>query len=68
MPAKTPPEAIARLSREVQAAVGQADVSKRLLELNLVAHGSSPAELGALMASEVKRWSEVIARAGIARQ
>ncbi len=68
VPAKTPPDVIARLSREVQAAVAQADVSKRLLELNLVAHGSSPAELGALMASEVKRWSEVIARAGIARQ
>lgn len=68
VPAKTPPEIVARLSREVQAAVGQADVSKRLLELNLVAHGSSPAELGALMASEVRRWSEVIARAGIPRQ
>lgn len=68
VPAKTLPDVIARLSREVQAAVGQADVSKRLLELNLVAHGSSPAELGALMASEVRRWSEVIARAGIARQ
>ncbi len=68
VPAKTPPDVIGRLSREVQAAVGQADVSKRLLELNLVAHGSSPVELGALMTSEVRRWSEVIARAGIARQ
>ena len=68
VPAKTPPEVIARLSREVQAAVAQPDVSKRLLELNLVAHGSSPGELGALMANEVKRWSDVIARAGIGRQ
>ena len=68
VPAKTPHEVVARLSREVQAVVAQPDVSKRLLELNLVAQGSSPEQLGALMASEVKRWSDVIAQAKIPRQ
>ena len=68
VPAKTPPDVVARLSREVQAAVTHPDVKKRLLELNLVAQGSSPAQLGALMASEVSRWSEVIAHAKVPRQ
>ena len=68
VPAKTPRDVVARLSREVQAAVVQPDVKARLLELNLVAQGSTPEQLGALMASEVKRWSDVIAHANIPRQ
>ena len=68
VPAKTPRDVVARLSREVQAAVAQPEVKKRLLELNLVAQGSTPEQLGALMASEVRRWSDVIAQAKIPRQ
>ncbi|HXD42231.1 MAG TPA: tripartite tricarboxylate transporter substrate binding protein [Ramlibacter sp.] len=68
VPAKTPADVIARLSREVQAAVAQPDVKKRLLELNLVAQGSSPAQLREHLAADIKRWSDVIARAKIQRQ
>jgi tripartite-type tricarboxylate transporter receptor subunit TctC len=68
VPAKTPPEVVARLSREVQAALAQPDVKKRLLDLNLVAQGSSPAQLGERLAADIRRWSDVIARANIARQ
>ena len=68
VPAKTPAAVVARLSREVQAAAALPDVKARLLELNLVAQGSTPAQLGSLMASEVKRWGEVIERANIPRQ
>ena len=68
VPAKTPRDMVARLSREVQAVVVQPDVKQRLLELNLVAQGSTPEQLGALMASEVRRWSDVIAHAKIPRQ
>jgi tripartite-type tricarboxylate transporter receptor subunit TctC len=68
VPAKTPRDVVARLAREIQAAVRQPDVHQRLLELNLVAEGSTPEQLGSLMASEVKRWGDVIARAKIPRQ
>jgi tripartite-type tricarboxylate transporter receptor subunit TctC len=68
VPAKTPLEAIARLNREVQLALAQPDVRNKLLELNLVAHGSTPAELQARLAADIRRWSEVIARANIPRQ
>lgn len=67
-PAKTPPEVIARLNREVQAALAQPDVKKRLLALNLVAQGSTPAQLGEHLAADMRRWGDVIRRAGIARQ
>ncbi len=67
-PARTPGDVLARLNREVQAAVAQPEVRKRLLALNLVAQGSSPERLGSLMAAEVKRWSDVISRARIPRQ
>lgn len=59
---------VERLSREVQTALAQPDVKKRLLELNLHAQGSTPAQLGEHLAADVRRWSDVIARAKIARQ
>jgi len=68
VPARTPPEIVARLSREVQAALARPEVRQRLLELNLVAQGSSPAQLGERLAADIRRWNEVIARAKIPRQ
>jgi tripartite-type tricarboxylate transporter receptor subunit TctC len=68
VPAKTPRAVVERLSREVQAALVQPDVQKRLLELNLTAQGSTPQQLREHLAGDVRRWSEVIARAQIARQ
>jgi len=68
VPVKTPAAVIARLNREVLAALALPDVKQRLLELNLVAQGSTPAQLGEHLAGDVRRWSEVIARAKIPRQ
>ena len=68
VPAKTPAAVVERLSREVQAALAQPDVKKRLLELNLNAQGSTAAQLGEHLAADVRRWSDVIAKAKIARQ
>jgi len=67
-PAKTPRDVIARLSREVQAALTPPEVKKRMLDLNIVAHGSSPEQLGELLTSEIRRWDEVITRAKIQKQ
>lgn len=65
VPAGTPPAIVERLSREVQAAVAQPDVKKQFQALNLTAQGSSPAQLGDLLAADTRRWSEVIAKAGL---
>ncbi|MBV7431389.1 MULTISPECIES: tripartite tricarboxylate transporter substrate binding protein [unclassified Acidovorax] len=68
VPARTPPAVVERLSREVQAALAQPDVKKRLLELNLQAQGSTPAQASEHLAADARRWADVIARAKIARQ
>ncbi len=68
MPARTPAAVVERLSREVQAALGQADVKAKLLELNLVAQGSTPAQLRDHLAADIKRWGDVIASAKIQKQ
>lgn len=64
-PAKTAPEIIALLNREVQLALNSPEVKKRLLDLNIEARPGTPAQLGTLLASEVKRWAGVIAHAKI---
>jgi tripartite-type tricarboxylate transporter receptor subunit TctC len=64
-PAKTPKDVIARLNREVQAAVNSPDVKKKLFDLNVQAKGSTPEQLGQLLQSDIKRWTEVINKAGV---
>jgi tripartite-type tricarboxylate transporter receptor subunit TctC len=64
-PAKTPKDVIARLNKEALAALAHPDVKKKLYELNVEARGSSPEKLGELLSSEIKRWSEVINKAGV---
>ena len=68
VPARTPAAAIERLSRAVNEAVARPEVRQRLADLNLVAQGSTPAQLGEHLAADVRRWSDVIARAGIPKQ
>lgn len=63
MPAKTPPAVVDKLSRAVQAAVSQDDVKKQLQALNMRAQGSSPAALRDFLAADIRRWSDVIAKA-----
>jgi len=67
VPAKTPKDVIARLNKEVQAALAHPDVKKKLFDLNVSARGSTPEKLGELLGSEIKRWGEVITKAGVPR-
>ncbi|MES2384960.1 MAG: tripartite tricarboxylate transporter substrate binding protein [Pseudomonadota bacterium] len=67
-PAKTPKDVIARLNKEVTAAVNSPDVKKKLADLNVEARASSPEQAAALLASETRRWGEVIGRAKIPTQ
>jgi tripartite-type tricarboxylate transporter receptor subunit TctC len=68
VPAQTPKDVVARLAREVQTALALPDIKKRLADLNLTAHSSTPAELADVLNADIKRWGEVIQKAGIARQ
>ena len=67
-PAKTPRPVIERLQREIAAAVANAEVQKKLRELNIDPRASTPEQASALLANDIKRWSAVIERAGIPKQ
>jgi tripartite-type tricarboxylate transporter receptor subunit TctC len=64
-PAGTPAEVIARLNRAAREALASPGVAQRLRELGVSPKAGSPAELGELLGSEIKRWREVIVAAKI---
>jgi tripartite-type tricarboxylate transporter receptor subunit TctC len=68
VPAKTPKAVVERLNREVVAALNSAEVKKRLADLHVEARASTPEQASELLASEIKRWGEVIVRAKIPKQ
>ncbi|MEZ5643800.1 MAG: tripartite tricarboxylate transporter substrate binding protein [Burkholderiaceae bacterium] len=67
-PAKTPPAVIDRLNSEIQAAVAQPSVQRKLADLNVDAESSTAAQAAELLASDIRRWRAVIDRAGIERR
>lgn len=67
-PARTPAPIIAQLNQATRSALDSPDVRKRLAELGVEPLGGTPQALADLLASEIKRWGDVIARAGIPKQ
>jgi tripartite-type tricarboxylate transporter receptor subunit TctC len=67
-PAKTPKAVVDRLSQELAKILAQPELVQRLAGFNVQAKASTPAQLAQLLDSDIKRWSEVIARAGLVPQ
>ncbi len=67
-PAKTPAPVVAKLNRDIATALASPEVQASLKQLNVEARGSTPQQLSDMLASDVKRWSQVIDKAGIPRQ
>jgi tripartite-type tricarboxylate transporter receptor subunit TctC len=67
-PARTPAAVIDRLHREVIAVLAQRATVDRLAALGVQARASTPQQLSQWLDAEIRRWSGVIAAAGIARQ
>jgi tripartite-type tricarboxylate transporter receptor subunit TctC len=59
-PAKTPKEIIDRLQKEVVAALRNPDLAKRLVDLAAEPVGSTPAELDALVKSQLNQFRPII--------
>ncbi|MFZ9298473.1 MAG: tripartite tricarboxylate transporter substrate binding protein [Hylemonella sp.] len=68
VPAKTPAEVVAKLNRDIVDAVNSAEVRNRLAQLSVEARSSSAEQARDFLASEIKRWGDVIQRANIPRQ
>lgn len=67
-PARTPAPLVEHLNQALHAVLAAPAVRQRLAELHVEARPSTPGQLAALLAGEVRRWSDVIARAGIPLQ
>jgi tripartite-type tricarboxylate transporter receptor subunit TctC len=65
VPAKTPPEVIAKLNADTNAALAYPQVKSRFEDLGAVPKGSTQAELAAFLQSEIAKWGPVIQEARI---
>ena len=64
-PARTPPAIVDKLNAEMVKIFRRPDVQTRLNEMGAEFAGSSPKELTAQIASDVKTWSAVVKEAGV---
>ncbi len=60
VPAGTPPDAVARLHRELSAALGDAEVRGKLVAQGFDVVGSTPGEFLAFARTESEKWAKVI--------
>jgi tripartite-type tricarboxylate transporter receptor subunit TctC len=64
-PAGTPPEIVARVQREVVAALQAPDLLERFANVGAEPVGSTPEQFVERIRSDAARWSDVIRRAGV---
>jgi tripartite-type tricarboxylate transporter receptor subunit TctC len=64
-PAKTPPEIIGRMNREIAAILNEPDTQQKLATAYMESVASSPEELAKWMTEERNRWAPVIKHVGL---
>ena len=64
VPKGTPPDIVAKLNREINAALADPKIKTRLAELGTSAIVATPAEFGAFIASEIERWAKAVKSSG----
>ena len=65
VPVKTPPEIIAKLNADTNAALAHASVKPRFDDLGATPSGTTPGQLAAFLKSEIDKWGPVIRDARI---
>lgn len=64
-PARTPPEIVAALNKALQRSLADPEIVRRLAQHGADAEASTPAQLGALVKTELAKWRGVVQRAQI---
>ena len=67
-PAGTPADVITKLNRQINAALETAEVKERCARRGVEPAVGTPQQLAKFLAAEVRKWSKVIADAGIPRE
>ena len=62
--ARTPPEIVTRLNREVVTALGASEVKEQMTTAGVDTQPSTPAQLAAYVRDEIARWAQVIKASG----
>jgi tripartite-type tricarboxylate transporter receptor subunit TctC len=65
VPARTPPDVVAKINADTNAALAHAPVKSRFEELGATPKGSTPSQLAAFLKSETDKWGPVIQEARI---
>ena len=65
VPARTPPEIIAKMHADTVAVLAEPQIRAKLDALGVVVVGSTPEQLGAHLKAEMERWAPVIKAANI---
>lgn len=66
--AGTPPEAISRLNKEINAILATKDIQERFAALGQEVRTMTPVQLGALIAEDSARWGQVVRENNISAQ
>ena len=64
VPAKTPPEIIAKLNADTNAALAHPSVKPRFDDLGATPRGTTPGQLAAFLNSEIDKWGPIIRATG----
>lgn len=67
-PKGTPKEVINTMNKAMHEVLAMPDVKEQFAKVGVLAHASSPAELMGRLTGDIKKWNEVIDKAGIPRK
>jgi len=67
-PRGTPPRVVATINATLKEVLALPDVKQRLLDMGIEARPSAPDELMTLFKADVKKWDDVIVKAGIEKK
>jgi tripartite-type tricarboxylate transporter receptor subunit TctC len=65
VPKATPTQIVEKLNKEINAALADPNMKKRLTELGVAVFAGSPADFGKFIADETEKWGKVIRAANI---
>ena len=64
-PAGTPKAIVAKLNQQINTSLAETVFRKRVMDMGLTPMGGTPQEVTAYITSESKKWSELVASAGV---
>lgn len=67
-PKDTPNEVINTMNKAIREVLAMPDVKEQFVQVGVVAQASTPAELMTRLTSDIKKWNDVIDKAGIPRK